>query len=145
MPRENVSTKEQRKKDSGILATYFFAAQTKDTELTQDSIAAEMNVTQGMVQKWLNGGARISTPRLIWLGKRLNFDPKIIRPELDSQADASATTEREKLWAALARVDSNFAHFADALAKASPFYDKIARLKDQVASADPQVKSANKK
>jgi transcriptional regulator with XRE-family HTH domain len=66
------------------------AKEREGDSLTQDSLALEMSVTQGLITQWVTGRTPIPDRRLIWLGNRLNFSPLDIRPSL---ADLLAVNE----------------------------------------------------
>lgn len=48
-------TEEQKKREGALLTTLFFRAQRADRDLTQESLAGEMGLTQGLVAQWLSG------------------------------------------------------------------------------------------
>lgn len=81
MARSKIS-EEQRRLEGAKLEGILEAARNSDANLTQDSLADEMSVTQGLLSQWVTGKTPIPDKRLLWLGRRLDFDPRAIRPSL---------------------------------------------------------------
>ena len=82
MSRPQIS-KEQKKAEGLRLKRHIEAAQELDPRLTQDSLAAEMGVSQGLVAQWVGGITAIPDKRLVWLGARLRFNPMEFRPSIE--------------------------------------------------------------
>lgn len=95
MPKLSIS-KEERQAEAAALRGYFDAAKTKEPDLTQESLAAELDVSQGLIHQWLSGRTPIPEKRLTLLSKRLGFNPGDVRKSLTSSLQPQAT-EKEKL------------------------------------------------
>lgn len=131
MPRETI-TPEQRAAEASALTKLFEEAKRVDPGITQESIANEMDVTQGLVNQWLTGRSPIPDKRLVWLSRRLDFDPAQVRPNLKLSIDLAASEqERKTLMVYLTNPD--FRRMVDAIAESGGFY-----------KADPQQSESTK-
>lgn len=120
MPRETI-TPEQRTAEAAALSRFFEAAKLIDQTVTQESIANEMEVTQGLVNQWLTGRSPIPEKRLIWLSRRLNFNPTAVRSKIKPSIDLAATEqERKTLMVYLTNPD--FRKIVDVIAETGGFY-----------------------
>jgi transcriptional regulator with XRE-family HTH domain len=121
MPREMIS-QEERKREAAALMRAFERAQLSEPSITQESIANEMDVTQGLVNQWLTGRTPIPDKRLVWLSRRLNFNPADIRHSLKVNLDLAATdAERRTMLVYLTNPD--FRRMVDAIAETGGFYE----------------------
>ena len=82
-------------------------ARKVDPSLTQEVLADEFGVTQGLVSAWFSARARIPDTTLLMLCGRLGFDPLDVRPDLSDKlalAKKVLTNEEqaEQLWQMLA-------------------------------------------
>ena len=73
---------EQKKREGAEVNKFFLAAQEREPLLSQESLAGEMEVSQGLIGQWFSGKTNIPDKRLIWMGARLGFNPLEIRPEI---------------------------------------------------------------
>lgn len=74
---------ESRKKTEGaFVKNAFVSEQGKNCDLTQESLAEALGITQGLVNQYFKGLTNIPDERLIALGKILRFNPFELRPEL---------------------------------------------------------------
>lgn len=73
---------QQRKAEGEMVSRYFRARQAEEPRLTQESLAAEIGVTQGAIGQWLKGTTPMSDKRLIQLAARLGFNPLEVRPSI---------------------------------------------------------------
>ena len=64
----------------------FQQRKTVEPNLTQDSLAIEMKITQGVVGQWLKGITKIPDKRMVWLANRLGFNPVEVRPSIADYA-----------------------------------------------------------
>lgn len=55
--------------------------------LTQEKLANDMGVTQGVIGRWLNGHKRIPDAQLLKLAVILGFDPLSSRPQVKDYVD----------------------------------------------------------
>lgn len=130
MPRDVISP-EQRAQEAAALRSIFAGAQAIDPTLTQESIALEMQVTQGLITQWLSGEKTpIPQKRLLWLAARLNFDPTKVRKNLKPQID-KPTNEKQKKTISLYLTDPKFAQIVDSIAEAQGFYQASPRPADK--------------
>lgn len=120
MPRE-IITPEQRELEAAALRFIFEELQRRDETITQESIAAEMDVTQGLINQWLTGRTPIPVPRLIWLSKKYKFDPSRVRPSINPQIGMMAT-EKEKKTVMLYLTNPDFAKIVDTIAESAGIY-----------------------
>jgi hypothetical protein len=79
MPRPSIP-KEQKERESAFLAAKLAEAQARDNSITQESLALELDMTQGNFNHWLSGRSHIPDKHFVWLGKRLGFNPAEARP-----------------------------------------------------------------
>lgn len=120
MPRDVISP-EQRTQEAAALRAIFEAANDADKSITQESIALEMNVTQGLVNQWLLGKKTpIPQKRLLWLAARLKFNPTQVRKNLKPQID-KPVTEKERKTIELYLTNLKFAQIVDSIAEAQGF------------------------
>ena len=103
MPRQSIS-KEQKIAEGRALAAYFELTQSIEPGLSQENLAAEIGVTQGLLSQWFSGRTPIPDKRLVWLGRRLNFDPAKIRPGLSYLSPPSDRQGRTKLNEVIDRI-----------------------------------------
>lgn len=120
MPRETI-TPEQRELEAAALRLIFDELQQRDQSITQESVAAEMEVTQGLINQWLTGRTPIPVPRLIWLSRRYKFDPSRVRPSINPQIGMMAT-EKEKKTVMLYLTNPEFAKIVDTIAESAGIY-----------------------
>mgnify|MGYP001012017394 CR=1 FL=1 len=121
MPREVISP-EQRAQEAAELRLIFAEAKAIDKDLTQEAIALEMQVTQGLMNQWLTGKKTpIPQKRLLWLAARLKFDPTRVRKNLKPQID-KPTNDKQKKTITLYLTDPKFAQIVDSIAEAQGFY-----------------------
>lgn len=121
MPREVISP-EQRAQEAAELRLIFAEAKAIDKDLTQEAIALEMQVTQGLINQWLTGEKTpIPQKRLLWLAARLKFDPTRVRKNLKPQID-KPTNDKQKKTITLYLTDPKFAQIVDSIAEAQGFY-----------------------
>lgn len=130
MPRE-IITPEQRELEAAALRLIFEELKSRDESITQESIAAEMEVTQGLINQWLTGRTPIPVPRLIWLSRKYKFDPSRVRPSINPQIGMMAT-EKEKKTVMLYLTNPDFAKIVDTIAESAGIYQVAQR-----ASAKP--------
>lgn len=88
---------EQKKREGAALEALFEYAQAKDPQLSQESLAGEMEVSQGLISQWFKGVTPIPDRRLLWLGARLKFDPAVVRPDIELLAQLSGLEGSAKL------------------------------------------------
>lgn len=82
MPRPTTGEAVRRQEAAAIQLEYF-RAKNAGRVLSQAQLAEELDITQGAIAKWLTGCAPIPDKWLLWLGKRLGFDPYRVRPSLE--------------------------------------------------------------
>lgn len=116
--------KEEKQREGALLRHYFEKAQRDwDPSITQEELIGEMGLkSQGLFSQWIKGHTRISDRNLIWLGKRLRFDPVEIRPSLAHYLDGHNLTPKERAVLIAYREDERFHRQVDAVAESSPFY-----------------------
>lgn len=68
--------------EADIVADYFQQQKTSEPNLTQEQLAIEMGITQGVVGQWLKGITKIPDKRMVWLANRLGFNPTEVRPSI---------------------------------------------------------------
>jgi transcriptional regulator with XRE-family HTH domain len=125
MPRE-IITPEQRELEAAALRLIFEELQSRNESVTQESIAAEMEVTQGLINQWLTGRTPIPAPRLIWLSRKYKFDPSRVRPSINPQIGMMAT-EKEKKTVMLYLTNPDFAKIVDTIAESAGIYQSEPR------------------
>jgi len=125
MPRIDEIPPEIRKAEGAKLAAYFSAAQDKEPNLSQVSLATEMDVTHGMVNKWFTGRSPIAGYRLVWLAKRLGFNPTDIRANLDEATKAQVDSEMDMIILEVMKRDPHARAYIEGLIKASPAYAEL--------------------
>jgi transcriptional regulator with XRE-family HTH domain len=81
MPRQTY-TKEEKIREGRQVDTALHLANK-----TQESLANDLGVTQGLVHQWISGKTRIPDLYMLKLGKALSFDPISVRPELAEYAE----------------------------------------------------------
>ena len=117
MPRETISP-EQRAKEAEKLRSFFGIAQSSDESITQESIANEMEVTQGLIHQWLSGRSPIPNKRLVWLSKRLGFDAHEVREKIKSDTDL-IPTGKQKVIIDRYLTNPDFRRMVDTLAEST--------------------------
>lgn len=103
MAKQVISAR-QRETEGRLLASYFAMAKDKDPSLTQESLAGEIGVSQGLVAQWLSGRTPIPDSRLLWLGVRLGFNPVEFRPALLQFSIDPSFSGNSKLIAVLRQI-----------------------------------------
>lgn len=73
---------DKKVQEARMLAAAYKTAKMREEGLTQEQLASEFNVTQGLVAAWMSARARIPDATLLRLSERLGFNPLKIRPEL---------------------------------------------------------------
>jgi transcriptional regulator with XRE-family HTH domain len=81
MPRQTYTTEEKTREGRQVDAALRLA------DKTQESLANDFGITQGLVHQWISGKTRIPDLYLLKLGKALSFDPLSVRPELAEYAE----------------------------------------------------------
>lgn len=115
--------KEEKQREGNQLRMYFDLHKDREPNLTQDQIIFEMGLkSQGLFSQWIKGKTRISDRNLIWLGKRLRFDPLEVRPSLGEYLQNKSLTPKESAVLLAYREDHRFQRQVDAVAESSPFY-----------------------
>lgn len=125
MPRESISP-EQREAEAKALRKFFEHAKLEDASITQEGIANEMGVTQGLVFQWLSGRTPIPNKRLAWLSRRLKFDATLVRSSIGTSA-ITAPTEKQKLIIERYMTNPDFSRMVDALAESTGHYPPPSR------------------
>lgn len=83
---------EQKDSEGRALRAAFEARQADEPGLTQESLIFEMGLkSQGQFGQWCDGKTPIPDPRLLWLGRRLRFDPLQVRPSLAEKYPGAVT------------------------------------------------------
>ena len=103
MARETISA-EQRENEGAKLREIMSRAQKKEPDLTQESLAGEIGVTQGLVGQWMSGRTSIPDKRLLWLSQRLDFDPVEFRPSIVLLSAQSKISSNSKLAAVIQQI-----------------------------------------
>jgi phage repressor protein C with HTH and peptisase S24 domain len=83
--------------EAAFVDNKFQQKKTAEPNLTQEQLAIEMSITQGVVGQWLKGITKIPDKRMVWLANRLGFDPTEVRPSIADYAftrDSEQTTQR---------------------------------------------------
>ncbi len=123
---------EQKLREGQFLLEMLTRAQDRDQSITQESIALELEMTQGNINHWIKGRSHIPDSHFIWLGKRLGFDPVAIRPRLaDYKIDAIMSPKEKRIFAAY-QADPEFRKSVDAIAEMSAVY----RATSSIAQSD---------
>jgi len=81
MARPGISD-EQKLTEGRLVQSRFEDLQREEPDLTVDSFAHEIGVSQGLISQYFTGRTAIPDKRLMWLGGRLRFDPFELRPNL---------------------------------------------------------------
>ena len=81
MPRQTYTKEEKAREGRQVDAALQVASKT------QESLANDLGVTQGLIHQWLAGKTRIPDLYMLKLGKALSFDPISVRPELGEYAE----------------------------------------------------------
>jgi predicted transcriptional regulator len=99
--------REDRAREAQLLKVFYQQAKDKDRNLVQRRIAKDLGVTQSMVAAWLNGHSRCPDRSLDILGRKLGFDPEVVRPGVAERLDekVEATEERDALIALIDSMD----------------------------------------
>lgn len=103
MPREKISAA-QRVQEGRKLSQLIESAKASEPGLTQESLASEMNVTQGLVGQWVAGKTPIPDRRLLWLSVRLRFDPVEFRPGIADLAPNRAASGSQRLSEVIGKI-----------------------------------------
>lgn len=112
-----VMSTEQRKEEGARLKAYFRSAQLREPDLTQKSLAAGIGVTQGLVGQWMRGSTTIPDRRVLWLSKRLGFDPVKLRPSILQFSEGPRKAGNSRLSALIQQIPPDQADdIADAVA-----------------------------
>lgn len=131
MPKPQISP-EQRKTEAEKLRAIFARAQDSELDLTQESLAAEMDVTQGLITQWFSGKKTpIPDKRLIWLSRRFKFNPLLIRPSMEISADSIAS-DLEKLTIKTYLTNPDFRKIVNAIAESQGYHLKQSGLQSSV-------------
>lgn len=93
--------KEQKLREGAFLSSQIDALFDADGVTTQESLAHEMGVTQGLVSQWCTGNTAIPDRRLLWLADRLDFDCVTVRPSLASYSGNRSGSSGAALISAL--------------------------------------------
>lgn len=72
---------EDRKREAALVKAAYRVAKQREG-LTQEKLASELDVTQGLVTQWLTARSRIPDNTLLALSLRLGFDAVEVRPSL---------------------------------------------------------------
>jgi transcriptional regulator with XRE-family HTH domain len=115
---------EQKRAEGAALRRKLNAIQAQDKSITQESLASEMGLTQGTLGQWLTGKTAIPDKRLIWLGNRLGFDAREIRPTLNDYLLPENQTPQERRLLEAYRADPDLRRAIEAIVEMSPFYGK---------------------
>ena len=75
---------EKRKKEGFLLNLNFSLAKARDKHLTRAALLRELGLTGSVYSQWVSGCTRIPDQHLLYLGRRLGFNPIEIRPELEA-------------------------------------------------------------
>lgn len=142
MPRE-IITPEERAREAKALKGFFESAQLRDPDITQESIANEMDITQGNVHQWLKGLSPIPTKRLLWLAKRLDFDPRKVRENLKFNSEMVAT-ERERITINQYLMDPDFRRIVEAVAESTGIYNLAASEPADIKPLKPKDRAPAK-
>lgn len=130
---------EQKLREGQFLLEMFLRAQERDESITQESLALELEMTQGNFNHWIKGRSHIPDNHFIWLGKRLGFNPVAIRPRLADYKLDTIMSPREKRVFAAYQADPEFRKGVDAIAEMSAVYRAYAA---DVKSLDAPDQSA---
>lgn len=96
MARPKVSD-DQKKREGEKLRFYIKRAKMSDRTITQESLGAEIGLTQGLVGQWCRGQTAIPDKHLLWLGSRLGFNPVEFRPSVAWAVMPSSPTPHRRL------------------------------------------------
>jgi hypothetical protein len=115
---------EEKKREGTLLGIAFEKHKAaREPEITQDQLVFEIGrKSQGLFSQWISGTTRIADRHLIWLGKRLRFNPIDIRPSLSEYLQDKNLTPKEAAILLAYREDPLFHRQVDAVAESSPFY-----------------------
>lgn len=130
MPRPSIP-KEQKKREGAYLEARINDAKIVDPGITQESIALEIGITQGNVSQWMKGTTAIPDKHLIWLGRRLGFNPAEIRPSLKNYSISAELSTQEETILKAYRLDPNFRRSVDSIAQMSQFYELSSKHHDK--------------
>ena len=144
MPRHTLTPEEKRREGLLLEAKLRNYAANSDSAVSQESLAHEMGISQGNFSQWVTGRTSIPDRRLIWLSKRLGFDPTEIRPTLTKYSADSLATSHERMILEAYRLDPDFRRTVDAVAEMSPFYKSLVQ-QTQANHSESQKKGIAKK
>jgi len=88
MGRRTITTDTKRREAAPVMAAY--ERVRREEGMTQESLADEFGVSQGLVSSWLRGTDSIPDRVLLKLGRRLGFDAFEVRPSLVEYRDLLA-------------------------------------------------------
>lgn len=74
--------KEQKQREGAFIKRHFEKMQAIEPDLTQESLANEVGVSQGLIGQWFSGATAIPDRTALRLSTRLNFDAFELRPQL---------------------------------------------------------------
>lgn len=131
MPRPSIP-KEQKEREAAFLKLKLSDAQARDPSITQESLALELEMTQGNFNHWLSGRSPIPDKHFIWLGHRLGFDVATIRPSLIKYSGKPMPSDQEALILEAYRLDPDFRRTVNAIAEMSSFYKALAQQHEPV-------------
>lgn len=103
---------DKKVREAQIVKLAYREAKRLEPGLTQELLAEEFGVTQGLVTQWFNARARIPDTTLLLLSERLGFDPAEVRPDLKDKltlAKKVLTNEEQvnHLWKMLEPLDDS--------------------------------------
>ncbi len=135
MPRPSIP-KEQKLREGQFLLEMLTRAQDGGDSVTQESLAFELDMTQGNFNHWIKGRSHIPDHHLIWLGRRLGFNPVAVRPSLSKYKLDTIMSPHEKRVFAAYQADPEFRRSVDAIAEMSAAY-RAALTTNKPASDQP--------
>lgn len=96
MARPGIS-KEQRERERKALKQAYKRAKESGLVSSQESLMGERKRSQGLFGRWLRGDDPIPDIDMLWLGRRLNFDPFSLRPSLREYREFFESEEGESV------------------------------------------------
>lgn len=144
MPRPSIP-KEQKLREGAYLLRKLTEAQDRDPSITQESIAFELDMTQGNFNHWIKGRSPIPDKHFLWLSKRLGFNAVEIRPALASYSADSVSSPSEAMILKAYRLDPIFRKSVDAIAEMSPLYRSISLQNEKADQPHADQRTSNKK
>lgn len=73
---------DDKQREAALVKAAYKRMKRQEDSLTQELLAEEFGVTQGLVGHWLNGISRIPDATLLLLSGRLGFDALEVRPSI---------------------------------------------------------------